>query len=118
MNWGGLHSAKLLLYSVDLDEFIAIADAGAWPKLTEWFAGITHQLHTAGAEAIVLCANTPHLIAAELEQLVQIPIIHIADATVSELRSQGIRKAALLDTLNLRWKRHFLRINITAKVLR
>ena len=44
---GGLHSAKLLLYSVDLDEFKTLADAGDWPKITEWFAGIAQQLQTA-----------------------------------------------------------------------
>jgi len=95
---GDLHSAKILLYSVDLDEFKTLADAGGWPKITEWFAGIAQQLQTAGAEAIVLCANTPHLIATELQKSIQIPIIHIADETVNELRSQGIRKAALLGT--------------------
>jgi aspartate racemase len=95
---GDLHSAKLLLYSIDFDEFKTLADAGDWPKLTEWFAGIAQELQTAGAEAIVLCANTLHLIVTELEQLVQIPIIHVADATVSELRSQDIRKTALLGT--------------------
>jgi aspartate racemase len=95
---GGLHSAKLLLHSVDLDEFITLADAGEWLKITGWFAGIANQLHNAGARAIVLCANTPHLIAKELEQLIQIPIIHIADETASELRTRGIRKTALLGT--------------------
>ena len=95
---GGLHSAKLLLYSIDFDEFKILADAGDWRKITEWFAGIAQQLQTAGAEAIVLCAGTLHLIVPELEQLVQIPIIHVGDATVSELRSQDIRKTALLGT--------------------
>ncbi len=95
---GGLHSAKLLLYSIDFDEFKTLADAGEWRKITEWFAGIAQQLQAAGAEAIVLCAGTLHLIATELEQLVQIPIIHIAEATVSELRSQAISKTALLGT--------------------
>ena len=95
---GGLHSAKLLLHSVDLDEFITLADAGEWLKITGWFAGIANQLHNAGARAIVLCANTPHFIAKELEQLIQIPIIHIADATVHELRLQSISKTALLGT--------------------
>ena len=95
---GDLHSAKLLLYSIDFDEFKALADAGEWQKVTEWFAGIAQQLQVSGAEAIVLCANTLHLIVTELEQLVQIPIIHVADATVSELRSQDIRKTALLGT--------------------
>ncbi len=94
---GDLHSAKLLLYSIDFDEFRTLADAGEWQKVAEWFAGIAQQLQTAGAEAIVLCAGTLHLIATEL-QLVQIPIIHIADATVSELRSQAISKTALLGT--------------------
>jgi aspartate racemase len=95
---GDLHSAKLLLYSIDFDEFKTLADAGDWPKLTEWFAGIAQQLQTAGADAIVLCANTLHLMVPELEQLVQIPIIHVADATVGELCSQDIRKTALLGT--------------------
>jgi aspartate racemase len=95
---GGLHSAKLLLYSIDFDEFKTLADAGDWPKLTEWFAGIAQHLQTAGADAIVLCANTLHLMVPELEQLVQIPIIHVADATVAELRSQNICKTALLGT--------------------
>ena len=95
---GDLHSAKLLLYSIDFDEFKTLADAGDWPKLTEWFAGIAQRLQTAGAEAIVFCANTLHVMVSELEQLVQIPIIHVADATVGELRSQDIRKTALLGT--------------------
>jgi aspartate racemase len=95
---GGLHSAKLLLYSIDFDEFKTLADAGDWPMLTEWFAGIAQDLQTAGAEAIVLCANTLHLMFPELEKLVQIPIIHVADATVVELCTQDIRKTALLGT--------------------
>lgn len=95
---GDLHSAKLLLYSIDFDEFKTLAASGDWPKLTEWFAGIAQQLQTAGAEAIVLCAGTLHLMVPELEQRVQIPIIHVADATASELRLQDIRKTALLGT--------------------
>jgi aspartate racemase len=95
---GDLHSAKLLLYSIDFDEFKTLADAGDWPRLTEWFACIAQQLQTAGADAIVLCANTLHLMVPELEQLVQIPIIHVADETVEELCSLGIRKTVLLGT--------------------
>lgn len=95
---GDLHSAKLLLYSIDFDEFKTLADAGEWQKVTEWFARIAQHLQAAGAEAIVLCAGTLHLIATELKQRIPIPIIHIADATVSELRLQGIGKAALLAT--------------------
>jgi len=95
---GDLHSAKLLLYSIDFDEFKTLADADDWPRLTEWFADIAQRLQTAGAEAIVLCANTLHLMVPELQQRVQIPIIHVADATVGELRAQGIRKTALLGT--------------------
>lgn len=95
---GGLHSAKLLLYSIDFDEFRLLADANDWQKLTGWFAGIAQVLQTAGAEGIVLCANTLHLMVPELGQLIEIPIIHVADATVGELRAQHIRKAALLGT--------------------
>jgi aspartate racemase len=95
---GDLHSAKLILYSIDFDEFKTLADAGNWRKITKWFAGIAQDLQTAGAEAIVLCANTLHLMIPELEKLVQIPIIHVADATVVELCVQNIRKTALLGT--------------------
>ncbi|MFI5163545.1 MAG: aspartate/glutamate racemase family protein [Sphingobacteriales bacterium] len=95
---GDLHSAKLILYSIDFEEFRTLADADDWPKITEWFACIAQQLQTAGADAIVLCANTLHLMVPELEQHVQIPIIHVADATVCELRSQSICKTALLGT--------------------
>src|SRR3974390_3134966 len=73
---GDLHSAKLILYSIDLEEFKTLAEAGEWRKLTEWFADIVQKLQTAGAEAVVLCAVTLHLIVKDLEQLVQIPIIH------------------------------------------
>lgn len=95
---GDLHSAKLLLCSIDFDEFKILADIGDWPKITKWFAGIAKDLQTAGAEAIVLCANTLHLMIPELEPLVQIPIIHVADATVVELCAEDIRKTALLGT--------------------
>jgi aspartate racemase len=95
---GDLHSAKLLLYSIDFEEFKTLADAGNWPILTKWFAGIAQDLQFAGAEAIVLCANTLHLMIPELEKLVQIPIIHVADATVVELCCQDIRRTALLGT--------------------
>ena len=95
---GDLHSAKLLLYSIDFEEFKTLADADDWPKLTRWFAGIAQQLQTAGADAIVLCANTLHLMVPVLENLVQIPIVHVADATAGELRAQNIRKTALLGT--------------------
>jgi aspartate racemase len=95
---GDLHSAKLLLHSIDFDEFKTLADADNWPKLAEWFASIAQQLQTAGADAIVLCANTLHLMVPELERRVQIPIIHVADATVCELRAQDIRKTVLLGT--------------------
>ena len=95
---GELHSAKLILYSIDFYEFKTLADEGNWPKLTEWFASISQQLHKCGAEAIVLCSNTLHLMVKELEQLIQIPIIHVAAETVIALRSQDIRKTALLGT--------------------
>ena len=95
---GGVHSAKLILYSIDFYDFRILSDKDDWGKLTAWFTNIAKILQTAGAEAIVLCANTLHLMAEELQQHVQIPIIHIADATVKELCSQNIRKTALLGT--------------------
>lgn len=95
---GGLHSARLLIHSVDFHEIKSWIDKGEWTILKQRYTAIIHQLHTAGAEAIVLCANTPHLIVPELTPLMPIPIIHIADVTAAELRTLGIGKAALLGT--------------------
>jgi amino-acid racemase len=90
---GGLHSAKILLHSVDFHEFQPPADADGWTRLAESFAAIAEGLERAGAEALLLCANTAHLLADTIQRRLSIPLIHIADATaraIGPLRTVGL----------------------------
>lgn len=95
---GGLHSARLILYSVDFAEIEACQAAGDWAKSAEIMADAAVKLQQAGADYIVICTNTMHKVVPEMLAKLQIPIIHIADATAAALKKQGIKKAALLGT--------------------
>ena len=95
---GGVHSAKLILYSVDFDEFQPPTDMSLWKPLTEKFVNIAIKVEQAGAEGLMLCANTPHLIADNIQENIKIPIIHIADATANEIAKTKLNKVALLGT--------------------
>lgn len=95
---GGLHSAKILLYSVDFAEIEECQANGAWDKSAEILAKAAQNLETAGADFIVICTNTMHKIAPQIQKTINIPIIHIADATAEELKKNGIKRVALLGT--------------------
>lgn len=95
---GGLNSAKILLYSARFEPVKAMADAGDWESFGRFFSDIALDLEKAGAEAIVLCANTAHIIAERVEENVSIPLIHIVDATAREIEREGLKKVALLGT--------------------
>lgn len=95
---GGLNSAKMLLYSVRFEPVKALADAGDWENFGNFFSEIALNLEKAGAEAIVLCANTSHIVAERVEQNISIPVIHITDATALEIQRQALKKVALLGT--------------------
>lgn len=95
---GGLSSAKMLLYSVCFEPVKALADAGDWENFGKLFSDIAQNLEKAGANAIVLCANTTHIVAEKVEQNIGIPLIHITDATAKEILRQGLKKVALLGT--------------------
>jgi aspartate racemase len=95
---GGFHSAKLLLYSVDFDEIERLQRAGDWEKAGALLADAARGLEAAGAELLLICANTMHLVAPAIEAAVRIPLLHIADATGDEIRSAGIRAVGLLGT--------------------
>ncbi len=95
---GGLHSARLILYSVDFAEIEACQAAGDWAKSAEIMADAAVKLQQAGADYIVICTNTMHKVVPEMLPKLQIPVIHIADATAAALKKKGIRKAALLGT--------------------
>lgn len=95
---GGLHSAKLLMYSVDFAEIERCQSAGEWEKSGEILADAAKRLESAGADFILICTNTMHKVAPQVQQPLDIPILHIADATADALLKSGIRKAALLGT--------------------
>ena len=95
---GGLHSAKILLYSVDFSEIEEYQANGEWDKSAEVLAKIAIKLEKAGADYIVICTNTMHKVVPEILKSVSIPIIHIAEATADELKAKGIKKVGLLGT--------------------
>ena len=96
---GGLHSAKLVLYSVDFSEIEALQHQGDWQRAAEVLCSAGRAVESAGAEFVVLCANTMHKIAPEIEQAIKIPFLHIADATARVLRGDGINCVGLLGTI-------------------
>ena len=95
---GGLNYAEILLYSVNFNDVKTLADAGDWESLGELLSGIARKLENAGAEAILLGANTIHIVAERVEEDISIPLIHIVDATAQEILAQGLQKVALLGT--------------------
>lgn len=95
---GGLHSAKLVLYSVDFAEIEALQHKGDWQAAAEILGSVGRSVESAGAELLVLCTNTMHKVASEIEQAVSIPLLHIADATANLLKKDGITCVGLLGT--------------------
>jgi aspartate racemase len=95
---GGLHSARLILYSVDFAEVEQLQVSGKWQAAGELLAGVAAKLEGAGAEALVLCTNTMHKVAPAIEAAVKIPLIHIADPTALVIQQAGFSKVGLLGT--------------------
>ena len=95
---GGLHSAKVLLYSVDFQEIEACQAKGEWDKSADILTEAAMNLERAGADFIVICTNTMHKVASQIQAKIGIPILHIAEATAQELIEHQIDKVALLGT--------------------
>lgn len=95
---GGLHSAPLLLYSVDFAGIAALQRSGDWDAAGRQLAEAARGLERAGAGALLLATNTMHKVAASIEAAVGIPLLHIGDAVGAALRELGVRRAALLGT--------------------
>ena len=95
---GGLHSANLLLHSVDFHEIEACQSSGEWDKAGEILAQAALGLERAGAEGILLCTNTMHKVASHIENRCSLPFLHIADATGRAIAASGMRRVALLGT--------------------
>ena len=95
---GGLHSAKLVLYSVDFAEIEHLQHVGDWDTAGRVLAEASQALERAGAEALVLCTNTMHCVLDTIVPAIGIPVLHIADATARRIRAAGLSKVGLLAT--------------------
>jgi aspartate racemase len=95
---GGLHSAKLVLYSVDFHEVERLQHSGDWEAAGRLLADAARALEAAGAEFLVLCTNTMHKVAPAIEAAVAIPLLHIADPTAAEIKRAGHSVVGLLGT--------------------
>ncbi len=95
---GGLHSAKLVLYSVDFHEIELLQHSGDWDEAGRMLAQAARSLQTAGADFLILCTNTMHKVANFIENAVNIPLFHIADPTAQEIKQAGLKRVGLLGT--------------------
>jgi aspartate racemase len=95
---GGQHSAKLILWSLDFAPISALQAAGLWDEAASIMVDAARRLETAGAEALVICANTMHLMADDVQASISIPLIHVADATAAAVAKAGVKRPLLLAT--------------------
>jgi aspartate racemase len=95
---GGLHSAKVVLYSVDFHEIEQLQQAGTWDEAGALLAAAARSLEAAGADFLLLCTNTMHKVASSVEAAVRIPLLHIADPTAGAVKRAGHAAVGLLGT--------------------
>lgn len=95
---GGLHSAKIVLYSLDFAELETLQREGRWDETATMLTQAAGVLESAGADCLLICTNTMHLVAEHLQANIQIPLLHIADATAMALQADDIDKVGLLGT--------------------
>ncbi|WP_421983727.1 aspartate/glutamate racemase family protein [Roseibium sp.] len=95
---GGLHSAKCLIWSFDFAEIAAFQAAGDWQKATGAMVAAARRLEQGGADCLVICTNTMHKMAEEVQDAIDIPLLHIADATAPAIREAGCSRPLLLAT--------------------
>jgi aspartate racemase len=95
---GGQHSASLVMVSVDFAPIARMQSAGLWDELTSEMVEAARRLERAGAEAVVICANTMHRMADDVAESIGVPLLHVADATAAALNAAGARRPLLLAT--------------------
>lgn len=95
---GGLHSAKIILFSVDFADMAAMQHENRWDDISEILVEAAQQLQMAGASMVLVCANTMHRLADNIEAHISIPLLHIADATAEAVKAQGLGRVGLLGT--------------------
>jgi len=95
---GEPHSAEIIMHSVDFGEIEKLQSAGEWTKLSEKMINIAQELEQAGAEMLLICANTMHQMAPEVQENIKMPLLHIADAAAEKIETAGYKKVGLLGT--------------------
>ena len=95
---GGLHSAKIAMYSVDFEPIEKLQHAGDWEGTAKILSKAAQGIESAGADFLLICTNTMHKVAPEVQKAIQIPLLHIADATAEVLVNEGIKSVGLLGT--------------------
>lgn len=95
---GGLHSAKIVLHSVDFEPIEKLQHKDDWEGTAKILCDAAKSVENGGADFLLICTNTMHKVAPEIEKTINIPLLHIADATARHLLSQGIKKVGLLGT--------------------
>jgi aspartate racemase len=95
---GGLHSARCLLYSVDFADIEAMQVSGRWDEAAQALASGAKALEAGGADLLLLCTNTMHKVADQVERAVDIPFLHLADATAAAVRAAAVSTVGLLGT--------------------
>ena len=95
---GGTHSAKSLMWSMDFGEVEHLQHQGKWDELTKLMVEAAQNLEKGGADFILICTNTMHKMAADIERATSIPLVHIADPTAEKIKAQGLTKVGLLGT--------------------
>lgn len=95
---GGLHSAKICLFSVDFAEIEILQHQGDWPATAAILSQAARQIESGGADLLLICTNTMHKVADEIAENINIPLLHIADATGLELQKNNLTKVGLLGT--------------------
>ena len=113
---GGTHSADLLIRSYDFHEVEALQEAGDWKGAGALLAGDADALQAAGADLIVLCTNTMHIVAPAIEAAIDVPFLHLADATADAVMAAGVESVALLGTRDT-LEQAFYRDRLTARGL-
>lgn len=95
---GGFHSAKIVLQSVDFAEIETLQAQGEWQQAGKLLSEVAQNLQQSGAEFVALCTNTMHKVAEQIEQSIDVPFLHIADATGEKLKREGYQRVVLLGT--------------------
>jgi aspartate racemase len=95
---GDLHSAQCLLYSVDFAEIEALQHTGEWEALTQVMIAAVQRLERGGADGLVICTNTMHRMADQVQAAISMPLLHIANATAAAIKAQGLQTVGLLGT--------------------